>query len=69
MDRYYLHRTNEDITNKDFKIPKSNYQHLPFSDFIYLGLHPNHQSAIIEAKKYYNVIDGHIQCSRPCHKE
>jgi len=69
MERYYLNRRNVDITNKNIKVHKSYCHLLPFSDFIYLGLHPDHQSAIIEAKKYYNVIDGHIQCNRPIHKE
>lgn len=69
MDRYYLNRTNEDITNKKPKVNKSYCHLLPSTDFIYLGLHQNHQSATIEAKKYYNVIDGCIQCSQPCHKE
>ena len=68
MDKYYVNRNTDTNPNNDHEVHKAGCHLLPLADGIDLGLHPNCQSAIQEAKKHYNDVDGCIHCARACHK-
>lgn len=67
MEKYYVNRNTTTNPRGDHEVHAASCRLLPLNDFIDLGMHSNCQSAIQEAKKHYNNVDGCIHCSKACH--
>ena len=66
MAKYYVNKNAQ--SNGDHEVHKDGCDHMPYSENrIYLGEFYTCQSAVQEARKYYNRVNGCYYCCRPCH--
>ncbi len=66
MAQYYVNINAQ--SSGEHEVHTSSCNYLPLSENrIYLGSFDNCTSAVREAKKFYNNVDGCFYCCRPCH--
>lgn len=65
---YYVNRKEQN--NGDHEVHSQDCRYLlEISNRIYLGYHENCKTAVAEAKKHYNQVNGCIYCSPQCHTQ
>lgn len=68
MKKYYVNKHAQ--SNGDHEVHHEDCRYLPSSDNRrYLGEFSNCKPAVIEAKKYYNQVNGCKACSNECHTQ
>lgn len=68
MKNYYVNKNAQD--NGDHEVHEEDCRYLPsYSNRKDLGKHANCKSAVTEAKRTYDNVDGCYHCSNSCHKK
>lgn len=68
MAHYYVNKNAQ--ANGDHEVHEEGCSWLPaVENRIYLGIHATCASAVLEARKYYDQVNGCYHCSYPCHTQ
>ena len=66
MPQFYVNKNAQSSGEHEVHTSICNYLPLP-ENRIFLGSFDNCASAVREAKKHFNNVDGCFYCCRPCH--
>lgn len=68
MARYYVNKNAQ--ANGDHEVHTTGCSFMPaIENRIYLGDHTNCWSAVLEAKRHYDQVNGCYYCCNPCHTQ
>ena len=66
MEKYWANYWVDSNSNKDHEMHKEGCQHLPLKNGLYLGEHPDYDSALKEAEEYLYEIIACEECIVEC---